>query len=224
MAPTRPSNFRLQAARDEICVTSQYTCDNIQTYQEWFFQPQDCDDLLTYNCQQTIQNCGSVDLVEYAQFFACYTETNREKSQFYWSKDRQFKSFESVGGKHLEAYIVAPGSPFERLGLIPHALRGGGKVADTWYQPVLVGQPSPKGWRHIVFTEPAATAGLASGMGGIAMDYIAYPGAGVFKRGESFQFASGIISLKCLIPFRSISLRNSGRCLRRILSTKVGYV
>ena len=83
--------------------------------------------------------------------------------------------------------LLLPGSTFEQLGLIPHALRGGGKVADTWYQPVLVGHPSPKGWRHIVFTEPAATAGLASGMGGIAMDYIAYPGTGVFKHGESFS-------------------------------------
>ena len=138
------------------------------------------------NCRQTIQNCGSVDLVEYAQFFACYTETNREKSQFYWSSDKQFKSFESLGGRHLDAYIVAPGSTFERLGVIPHALRGGGKVADTWYQPALIGHPSPKGWRHIVFTEPAVTAGLASGMGGIAMDYIAYPGREIFERGEVF--------------------------------------
>ena len=31
------------------------------------------------------------------------------------------------------------------------------------------------------------TAGLASGMGGIAMDYIAYPGKGIFKSGESFS-------------------------------------
>ena len=30
------------------------------------------------------------------------------------------------------------------------------------------------------------TAGLASGMGGIAMDYIAYPGTGIFKSSESF--------------------------------------
>ena len=171
----------------EICVTSQYRCDSIQTHQEWFFQPQNRDDLLTYNCRQTIQNCGSVDLVEYAQFFACYTEINKEKSQFYWSADKQFKSFESLGGRHLDAYIVAPGSTFEQLGLIPHALRGGGKVADIWYQPVLIGHPSPKGWRHIVFTEPVATAGLASGMGGIAMDYIAYPGTEVFKHGESFS-------------------------------------
>ena len=171
----------------EICVTSQYTCDNIQTHQEWFFQPQDRDDMLTYDCQQTIQNCSSIDFVEYAQFFACYTETNREKSQFYWSGDKQFKTFESLGGRHLDAYIVAPVSTFERLGLIPHALRGGGKVTDTWYQPVLVGHPSPKGWRHIIFTDTAVTAGLASGMGGIAMDYIAYPGTEIFKRGESFS-------------------------------------
>ena len=52
---------------------------------------------------------------------------------------------------------------------------------------MLVGQPSPKGWRHIVLTEPAVTAGLASGMGGIAMDYIAYPGTDTFKQDEPFS-------------------------------------
>ena len=108
-----PATSGYEQRRNEICVTSQYTCDNIQTDQEWFFQTQDRDDVLTYNCRQTIQNCGPTDLEEYAQFFACYTETNREKSQFYWSADRQFKSFESVGGKHLDAYIVAPESTFE---------------------------------------------------------------------------------------------------------------
>jgi len=168
-------------------VTSEYTCDGIQTRQEWFFQTQDRDDVLTYDCQHTIRNCGPVDLVEYAQFFACYTAINREKSQFYWSTDKQFKTFESLGGKHLDAYIVALESTFDRLGRIPHALRGGGVVADTWHQPVLVGHPSPKGWRHIVFTEPAMTAGLASGMGGIAMDYIAYPGTEVFVSSEAFS-------------------------------------
>ena len=167
--------------------TSEYTCDGIQTRQEWFFQTQDRDDVLTYDCQHTIRNCGPVDLVEYAQFFACYTAINREKIQFYWSSDKQFKTFESLGGKHLDAYIVALESTFDRLGRIPHALRGGGVVADTWHQPVLVGHPSPKGWRHIVFTEPAMTAGLASGMGGIAMDYIAYPGTEVFVSSEAFS-------------------------------------
>ena len=52
---------------------------------------------------------------------------------------------------------------------------------------MLVGHPSPKGWRHIVFAEPASTAGLASGMGGIAMDYIAYPGKDIFEQNEIFS-------------------------------------
>ncbi len=173
----------------EACerVTSEYTCDGIQTHQEWFFRAQDSHDVLTYDCRQTIRNCSPVDLVEYAQFFACYTEINRGKSLFYWAKDKEFRSFESIGGKHLDAYIVAPGSTFESIGLIPHALRGGGRVADTWHQPALIGHPSPKGWRHIIFTELATTAGLSSGMGGIAMDYIAYPGTDVFKSGETFS-------------------------------------
>ena len=184
LAPATSGYEEQEAAKR---VTSEYISDGIHTHQEWLFYAQDRDDVLTYDCWQMIRNCGPVDLLEYAQFFACYTEINREKSQFYWSADKQFRSFESLGGKHLDAYIVAPGSTFERLGRIPHALRGGGKVADTWHRPVLVGHPTPKGWRHIVFTEPAMTAGLASGMGGIAMDYIAYPEADVFESGETFS-------------------------------------
>jgi hypothetical protein len=170
-----------------VSVTSRYTCDGIETSQEWMFRDQEHDDILTYDCRHTIRNCRDVDLVEYAQFFACYTEANRDRSGFYWSKDGTFKSFQSVGGHHLDAYIVAPGAGFERRGVIPHAFRGGGRVADTWHHPVLVGHPTPKGSRHIVFTEPTTTAGLASGMGGIAMDYIAYPGCDIFKAGEIFS-------------------------------------
>lgn len=170
-----------------ICVTSQYTCDGIQTSQEWSFDVQNQDTILTYDCQHTVSNCRAVDLVEYAQFFACYTAANRERSQFYWAKDKQFRTFLGLGGQHLDAYIVAPGSTFEQSGLIPHAVRGNGRVADTWYRPVLVGHSTLQGWRHIILTEPATTAGLASGMGGIAMDYIAYPGTDVLPAGEKFS-------------------------------------
>ena len=38
-----PATSGYKEQGDEICVTSQYTCDNIQTHQEWFFQPQDRD-------------------------------------------------------------------------------------------------------------------------------------------------------------------------------------
>jgi len=171
----------------EVQITSQYTCDGVRTSQEWLFRVQSSDSILTYDCRHTVSNCSAVDLVEYAQFFACYTETNREKSQFYWAKDKQFMTFLSLGGNHLDAYIVELGSRFERKGMIPHAVRGNGRVADTWYHPVLVGHPTPKGWRHIILTEPSTTAGLASGMGGIAMDYIAYPGTDVLKAGEKFS-------------------------------------
>ena len=71
--------------------------------------------------------------------------------------------------------------------MIPHAVRGNGKVAHTWYRPVLAGQPSPKGWRHIILTDPTYTAGLASGMGGIAMDYIVFPGERTFQSAQSFS-------------------------------------
>lgn len=171
---------------DGVRISSAYTCDGIETVQEWWFRTQERDDVLTYDCRQTVTNRLPTALTDYGQFFACYTEPNRDKSQFYWAQDGQFKTFLSLGGRHVDAYIVAPGSAFERSGVIPHALRGGGRVADTWHHPALVGHPTAQGWRHIVFTEPATTAALASGGNGIAMDYTGYPGKRTFAAGETF--------------------------------------
>ena len=180
------SGFRRDASG--VYVMSQYTCDGTRTRLEWNFAPQAAgEQMLSYDCEITIENCSDRDLVEYGQFFACYTEINRDQSQFFWAADGTLRTFASFGGHHLDAYIVAPGSDFERAGAIPHAAKGDGKVAHTWRQPVLVGHPTPGGWRHIVLTDPANTAGLASGMGGIAMDYIAWPGERVFRPGSSFS-------------------------------------
>ncbi len=182
-----PATSGYEEKGSEIHVTSQYLCDGIETKLKWIFSPQESKEILTYDCIITITNRTKSDLIDYAQFFASYTYVNGDRSHFYWSKDKKFETFSSLGGKHLDAYIVAPGSAFEKLGKIPHAVRGDGKVADTWHHPVLVGHPSPKGWRHIVFTEPSRTAGVACGMEGIAMDYIAYPGKREFNDGESFS-------------------------------------
>jgi hypothetical protein len=182
-----PATSGYEEQGSEIHVTSQYLCDGIKTKLEWIFLPQESKEVLTYDCIITITNDTQNSLIDYAQFFANYTYINKDRSHFYWSKDKTFRTFSSLGGKHLDAYIVEPGSAFERWGKIPHAVRGDGKVADTWHRPVLVGHPSPKGWRHIVFTEPSKTAGLACGMEGVAMDYIAYPGEREFSDGESFS-------------------------------------
>jgi len=181
-----PATAGLAIDQDSVCVTSEYTADGIRTHQTWVFRAPQANDGLSYDCHQTITNTGPTDLLEYGQFFACYTEPNRDRSQFYWANDGQLRTFASIGAKHLDAYIVAPGSTFAHFGHIPHAMRGGGRVADTWRYPVLVGQPTPKAWRHIILCDPRRTAGLASGMTGIAMDYIVYPGGEVLKAGQTF--------------------------------------
>jgi hypothetical protein len=66
-----------------VYVMSQYTCDGTRTRLEWTFAPQADDDILTYDCLITIDNVTDRALVEYGQFFACYTETNRDRSQFF---------------------------------------------------------------------------------------------------------------------------------------------
>lgn len=182
-----PATSGFETEANGVRVTSTYVCDGIETVQEWRFRPQERDDLLTYDCRQTVTNRLPSAVTDYGQFFACYTEPNRAKSQFYWAKDGQLKTFRSLGGRHVDAYIVAPGSVFDQLGVIPNAPRGNGRVADTWHQPVLVGHPTVQGWRHIVLTDPATTAALASGMDGIAMDYTGYPGKQSFESGETFE-------------------------------------
>ena len=62
-----------------VYVMSQYTCDGTRTRLEWTFAPPIDDDILTYDCLVTIDNLTDRELVEYGQFFACYTESNRSR-------------------------------------------------------------------------------------------------------------------------------------------------
>ena len=122
-----PATSGSAALPDGVRVSSAYMCDGIETVQEWWFRTQERDDLLTYDCRQTVTNRLPAALTDYGQFFACYTEPNRDKSQFYWAQDGQFKTFRSLGGRHVDAYIVAPGAAFERSGVIPSCA--------TWWRP-----------------------------------------------------------------------------------------
>jgi len=183
-----PATSGYKEQESQIYVMSQYLCDGIKTKLEWTFPVvQESEEILTYDCKITIANHTENHLIEYAQFFANYTAINEDRSHFFWSQDKTFETFSSLGGNHLDAYIVASNSMFEEIGKIPHAVRGNGKVADIWHHPVLLSHPSPKGWRHIIFTEPSKTVGLACGMQGIAMDYIAYPGKREFSEDSSFS-------------------------------------
>jgi hypothetical protein len=189
-----------------IRVWSQFSCDDVTTTQEWFFSDLRDEDSAIYDCLITVRNDRKDTLDEYGQFFACYTAWNelvktpvwdQTKRQwtpsrtglghFYWSFDGELVNYLDKGGSHLDFYVVAKGSPFEKLGYIPHCPHGEGKVRDTWRHPVSVSQPGPGGYRHIVLCEEAATSAVACGMQGVAQDYLIYPPSGAFKSGDTFR-------------------------------------
>ena len=129
-----------------IRVWSQFSCDDVTTTQEWFFSDLRDEDSAIYDCLVTVRNDREETLDEYGQFFACYTAWNQEVKapvwdhtkrkwepsttglgHFYWSSNGELVNFLDKGGSHLDYYVVAEGSPFEKLGFIPHCPRGRGK-------------------------------------------------------------------------------------------------
>ena len=189
-----------------VRVWSRFSCDDIITTQEWFFGDLPDENSAVYDCLITVRNNRQETLHEYGQFFACYTAWNERRKtpvwnqakqrwtssgtglgHFYWSSAGKLVNYVDEGGTHLDYYVVAKDSSFEKLGHIPHCPRGGGKVRDTWQHPVSVSQPGPGGYRHIVLCEKATTSAVACGMQGIAQDYLICPPGEVFKSGESFQ-------------------------------------
>jgi hypothetical protein len=170
-----------------VRVWTRFVCDDVETTQEWFFADLDRADRAVYDCLITVRNGGSKVLEEYGQFFASYTAWNKEKGHHYWATDGALVNYSDRGGRHLDYYVTAKGSAFDRLGYVPHCPRGGGKVKATWRHPVSVSQPGPRGHRHIVMTEEARTAAITQGMSGVAQDYIIYRPGGVLRPGGSFQ-------------------------------------
>ncbi|MEX0712328.1 MAG: hypothetical protein WD278_08255, partial [Pirellulales bacterium] len=161
--------------------------DQVETVQEWFFGDLDRPDQAAYDCLITIRNLGREPLEEYGQFFASYTAWNEGRGHFFWDEDGTLANFSDRGGTHLDFYVTAKGSPFEKLGRIPHCARGGGKIKAVWRHPALVSQPGPSGHRHVVLCEEARTAGVAQGMSGVAQDYILFPPGGTLRAGEPFS-------------------------------------
>lgn len=170
-----------------IRVWARYVSDQVETVQEWFFDDLDRPDQAAYDCLITIRNLGREPLEEYGQFFASYTAWNEERGHFFWDEDGTLANFSDRGGTHLDFYVTAKGSPFDKLGRIPHCARGGGKIRAVWRHPAIVSQPGPSGHRHIVLCEEARTAGVAQGMSGVAQDYILFPPGGTLRAGASFS-------------------------------------
>jgi hypothetical protein len=137
----------------------------------------------------TIRNQSGVDVAEYGQFFACYTQANRDRSFWYWDASGDLVRFVDRGVNHLDGYIAHPSSYFLNAGALPHCPRGGGKLVGCWHKPVMVSQTSPAGWRSVILVEAEFAAALTQGIQGKAMDYILFPSANerTFSNGREFS-------------------------------------
>lgn len=169
-----------------IRVWTRFVCDEVETTQVWLFADLERPDACRYDCLITVRNTGKQTLAEYGQFFACYTAWNESNGHFYWGADGKLVNYRDRGSQHLDYYVTAKGSRFDKLKHVPHCPRGGGLVKDVWQHPISISHPDPRGYRHIVMSEEARTAAIAQGMKGIAQDYLIYPPGGDLAPGESF--------------------------------------
>jgi hypothetical protein len=137
----------------------------------------------------TIRNQSGVDVHEYGQFYACYTQANRDQSFWYWDESGELVRFADRGVGHLDGYIAHPSAYFLKAGALPHCPRGGGRIVGRWQKPVMVSQASPAGWRTIILVEAEFAAALTQGIQGKAMDYILFPSAKerMFANGDEFS-------------------------------------
>jgi len=151
---------------------TRYVSDDVETTQEWFFGDLPGADEAAYDCLITVKNSGAQALDEYGQFFASYTKWHAQ-GQFYWAADGTVANYPKDA--HLNFFVVAKGSVFEKLGRVPHCPRGGGKVKAAWRRPVSISSPNAQGFRHVILVEEAFAAAVTQGMGGSAQDYVIAP-------------------------------------------------
>lgn len=181
-----PAQCGHQASADHLRIWCQYEVDGVRTRQEWFFGDQLDAESLVYDCLITVENISSKKILDYTQFFACYTEVNGRDGAYFWDKSGELVLSWDIGIEHLDKFIVAEGSPIDEAGSLPHFPRTEGLVGAHWKKPVLVGQRTSRNWRHVVMVEQTYAAAITLGMTGVAMDYVLYPGRLVFQPGESF--------------------------------------
>ena len=170
---------------------SRFVCDQVQTTQEWFFADLERPDEAVYDCLITVRNLTGQTLKEYGQFFASYTVLNGKsmdlgRGHFYVDEDGSLVNYQEAGSHHLDYYVTAADSIFNKIGRVPHCPRGDGKVRARWKYPISISHPNSQGYRHIVLSEWARTSSIAQGMRGIAQDYLIYPLGGDLEPDGSF--------------------------------------
>ena len=183
---------------ERLRVWSQYEVDGVRTNQSWSFADVTDSDALQYDCRITVENVSIHQLAEYSQFFANYTDINGLNGCLFWHAETgELVNFLDIFVFHLQAFVVDPQSPFLELNCIPHFPRTEGLINATWRFPVLVGQATECGWRHVILMQRQYTAGISCGMKGVAMDYVLYPGKLTFEPGEQFTAHIRHLVLRC---------------------------
>ncbi len=170
-----------------VRVWSEYESDSVRTTQEWLFADLEPDGPIFYDCLITIRNNREAALAEYGQFFATYVAWNEKKGHFYWSEDGGLVNYLDRGAKHLDYFVTARGSSYEKMGRVPHCARGGGKIQALWRKPVSVSVAGPGGLHHVQMTEEGVTAAIGMGGSGYAQDYILSPPGMVLAPGAGFR-------------------------------------
>lgn len=188
--PRYYAEVKFQARRDQPRgVAISYQIDGMDC-QQYFRVPDVKSDLAPYwDLVTTIRNASGRDLEEYGQFFACYTQSNRDRSFWYWDESGELVRFADRGVRHLDGFVANPTAYFVNEGAIPHCPRGGGKIVGRWLKPVMVSQSSPAGWRSIILLEAASTAAITQGLEGRAMDYILFPSPEVRTLANGAEFS-----------------------------------
>jgi len=188
--PRYYADVKFQALRDKqrgAAIT--YRIDGFDCRQTFRVPDANSTNAPYWDLVTTIRNNSGRDVEEYGQFFACYTQPNRNRSFWYWDESGELVRFADRGVGHLDGYVANPSAYFLKDGAIPHCPRGGGKIVGRWRKPVMVSQASPAGWRSVILLEAAFTGALTQGIEGRAMDYILFPSATerMFADGAEFS-------------------------------------
>jgi hypothetical protein len=193
------ADLKFEALRDKLRgAMISYRIDGFDCRQYFHAANVKSADAPYWDLVTSVRNNSGGDVEEYAQFFACYTQPNRDRSFWYWDESGELVRFADRGVGHLDGYVAHPAAYFLKQNAIPHCPRGGGRIVGRWRKPVMVSQASPAGWRSVIMLEAAFAAALTQGIEGRAMDYIVFPAAKErsFAKGAEFSVHIRHVMLK----------------------------
>jgi hypothetical protein len=178
-----PATGSADEVADCVRVSSQYGCDGVTVLEEWFLVDLETEEVGGYDCLITIRNTGDRPLEEFGFLFTNCVSWNKKGDKWaghwYWSSDGSLVNYNDKGSDNLNYYVTGAGSPFEKLGRVPHCPRPKegekGQIKALWKHPVSISHPGPNGHRHVLMVEEACTAALSCGTQGQEQVYILRP-------------------------------------------------